>query len=532
MLAVLAAVLTLVAAVTRPVWDDGWLELLQSSGGNIWENMLERPLRGLVWASLDSHGLLWSSTYVIHSAGWFCMGLVTELLWLRLFPRLRCLALAAGCLAMAPVLCETQFILITTTLDYLPSILIVYVAFLSFFFAGLTKRGPNWKRGLSAVTVALIFPACLISEYPVPAVCACGVLGWLCTTRMDLARRKRILGICVFFAVGLLGYSLFWSLTDASIRPNVRPEKALLGSSLGYRAKVAAARLPSAVWRISFGKLLEETGRVKLQPSWRGVGVVGVGLVSAIALTLASRRKRTEGGGEEDPGAPSWRDAWPLLLALSVGVAPVVLLRGNVDHGVATRFWLPVLPVAACLTTFILFKLLSQWRAWTVIALVGFMVGYSLAAKARLEVETVMDVRKWGKEVRKHLSTKGITVCVFLADDSASRLAAADYELTARLTESWPQEDRNRFWAFSSVHEMKDSCDIVWPGSSRYPEIHRSVRGVVRAGPVSKFIWVLVRDKGLLEFHPATLDRSLGTAYSRPKSLPQRDSADAPWYSD
>src|ERR1017187_2248784 len=76
-LAALAAILTFTAAAARPVSDDGWLELLQSGGGGISENMRDRPLLGFVWAFLEKHGLLLSSSYVMHWAGWFSMGLVT-----------------------------------------------------------------------------------------------------------------------------------------------------------------------------------------------------------------------------------------------------------------------------------------------------------------------------------------------------------------------------------------------------------------------------------------------------------------------
>ena len=97
---------------------------------------------------------------------------------------------------------------------------------------------------------------------------------------------------------------------------------------------------------------------------------------------------------------------------------------------------------------------------------------------------------------------KGITVAVFQFAEGGSARLTSDYELTARLTRGWPRDDRGRFWAYSSLAQIRDSCDIPWPDSVKVSEIRREVRGVKRVGPIAKFLWVSKGRNDLLEIHP------------------------------
>lgn len=483
-LAALAAALSCAAATARPIWDDGWLEILQRSGGGISENMRDRPVLGAIWAFLDQRHLLWTSSYLIHWASWFSMGLVTMFLWLRLFPALPRFALAVGCLAVAPVICETQLVLVTSMLGYLPGIVMVYGAFLLIFSPKLTSRTPGQKKTVAAISVALVLAACLVSEYPVPTAMSCGVLGWFCFGRLGASVRERCVLVGTLVASAVLGYALYWLLADASARPGVRPENSVFGNNPRTYVLAVAGGLDS-IWRQVLGAFLEKAGHMRL--SWSAPA----GAAGAICLSVASWRCRNSLGMKPGNENCAWHDAGPLVLALGVGMAPVVFMHPAILRDIDTRLFLPVLPLASCGCVFVLLKLTRLDMNWIVIPIVGAVVGYSSWEQTRVELGNCRRLHEAGRELRQHLAERGITVAVLLADTGIpATWNGDDYQLTARLTRDWSNAEINRFWAFQGLKEMRASCSLPSPSTAGTVEIRRRIRGVERVGAVSRLLLV------------------------------------------
>ena len=448
------------------------------------------------------------------------------LLWRTLFPELRRYALSVACLTIAPIVCHTQLVLITTTLIYLPGIVLVYLAFaLSFSIASADHNYRRNKFIFPVVAVGLTLPAYLISEYAAPAALACAVLnqsqsgGW-----------HRTIGTA-FFVSAIVGYALYWSLTDPAARPNVRPEEILLSNPL-QRAQRFAVVFPDSLWKLALGSFLESVGDIRIRPRTEvAIGrviAVASGALIALFLTLVSGRDSSD-SSRKIPQRAGWYTALSLILALAAAIAPIALMRPLVVEGAwSTRLWLPILPLASCTTAFLLFGFLRARQRWLVIPLLGFVAGYTGVKEVYREVIAHNRAQEWGTEIREYLAPDGITVALFLIPGNSFLFEEKDYEFTARLTDGWPDVERNRFWAYSSPDMNGQSCGIAWSGESETVEIRRSTRGVSRLGPVSAFLWIQARYDGSIEIHPASVPTDARTIQDNPLAASPSLMADVP----
>ena len=112
-------------------------------------------------------------------------------------------------------------------------------------------------------------------------------------------------------------------------------------------------------------------------------------------------------------------------------------------------------------------------------------------------------VHSWAPRVEEQLgSEEGICVAIFENGWSNTDLLPTDYELTARLSMSWPAAKRTRFWAFPDYARMIErnvTSGIQMQGKLVDPRIDRVARGLVRQGPIRRLLWVFVRPDGSLE---------------------------------
>jgi hypothetical protein len=223
-------------------------------------------------------------------------------------------------------------------------------------------------------------------------------------------------------------------------------------------------------------------------------------LLAGTALALGTRAPApTTGDGHPQPSKGKAEAV--LLLALVGGLLPVALMGvSGSDGGMETRLWLPVLPIAACLSYAVLVRVATPRRAWMGAFVVGFLAVQSTAHLVERAVWIRNRANVWGAQLRSSLAPEGMTVAVFVSDDARWN-GMADYELTARLTRSWTREERDRFWALPRMADIRYlegtrvASDVVPPA-----KILSYVRGLVRKGTLSRFILVAVEPDGSIRF--------------------------------
>ena len=228
-LAIVTTALTTWAYLVYPAWDDGFLLILAQSGKGhvIAASIADRPVAGEIWQFFSDRGLLVQSAVVLHWLTWFATGWITIRLWKLLLPQFARLAVPVACLALAPVLCRIQFVLMNPIVTGQIAPVLVYLAILLLFF----DRGRTFAQQavISVVAAAMVLLGSLFSEYSVPAV----IVGAILIIGVDFGQsggltRRQGAAAFVLLAAGAIGYLVYHHLGNPNARPGVRPELSLV----------------------------------------------------------------------------------------------------------------------------------------------------------------------------------------------------------------------------------------------------------------------------------------------------------------
>jgi len=508
-LAAFAISIGILSFAVQPIWDDAWLRLMHDNGGSIQAGMLDRPLVGAIWGFLAKRDVLWISGYFLNGAAWFCTGLLAMQWWFFFFPHQRRLSLAVGCLTMSPILCQTQVLVIATMLTAQIPVLLVYGACLIALRA-LTRASGTAKWVLVIIALGLVLLGTLLSEYATSTGFACAVLLGFMLRERGVSKRSTLLISVSFAAWVAVAYLIYWATSNAAARPEVRPEHVVFSAHGMPRLLAATVKdLCNDLWTLSFGRVLQTLGDVQITGA-AGVITVTIGLFTAALVAAASKKGHEEDSSLTETEPRVWAHAFWLSLAVAAGDLPVALMgkAGTSLTNMGTRVWLPVLPIAACLSVFVLSALLRQRFVVLLVPILGFLSGYSFAEEATHRYAICRQTRTWGDEVRKHLSPEGLNVAVFITDQPIGVVSGlADYEFTMKLASAWAKSDCDRFWAFPSIADINDvSGNLVvnGPGPIR---IAKSVRGLTRSGLIAKVIIVRAHNNGSVEVYPDSRDQ-------------------------
>lgn len=493
-LLVVALALTFAAAMVHPVWDDAWLAMLLDAGGSISSNMKDRPLVGLIWQTLSETSLLWSSGYVIHCGVWFFTAVVGMCIWRAFYPGFAQYSLLIGCLILAPVICKTQMVILTTMLTSHLPVLLVYAAYLLKVYIVRNQATSKRRFFLHATSPALVIFAGLLSEYAVPAAAACAILLFFSLRTLQVPRRQVVLTLAVWFGAVFVSYVAYWLIADPGARDEVRPET-VLSHGLMRRLLNAGLVLLTNVWSLVAGNLLNGLASLRIAVSFYGLTVLLIGLIAGLGLIKwTGRQSKCEPlvFQKISPGSSNLA----MLAALLIGCLPVVLMRPYGTYAeMGTRFWLPVLPVAASFSIAVALQIIRKRHYWVLSGLVGCLLVQSVAEQVSnmLRVERV--TKRCGPVLRQNLSECGITVAEFVFEDR--RWIPYDYELTARLTRGWSQGERERFWAHPTLDYTRQAVGgRVWGNQLASTQMQLSIRGVNRNGMVSRVLLVRVQRTG------------------------------------
>ena len=478
--------------LVKPCWDDGWFQLCQSSGQPLQEVFGDRPLYGAYLGWLERHGILWPFHYGVHFFGWFSMGLAALTVWSLMFPSLPQLRLVAGCLSIAPVICQYQLVLVGGTV-YLIQVASVFLGLFVLYWSVSTEVRVPWKWLAITGAGVLVFLNTLMTEYTIPTSLAAAVLLWFLLKGKEARRKRRLLAAVFLPAVALAGYFVFYLTADPQPRPDTRPEQVILGAGFLSLFKAAGENLANDLWQLSLGRTLTVLGDFSLHADRKDFFFVGAGIFAAISIAWASLRGDQLKLAEEKPVTRHWRGAGILLAAIVLALVPVALMgrAGNI-HRMDTRFWLPVLPIAACLTVFLITNLVRERFTSAAIIALGFLCGYATASHAYREFREARGAKALGDELYRRISPEGTNVAFVVYDVPDVKKCEpieSSYELVARMTERWPTNDRNRFWAWAAP---------LWGNEVPNPpeDLNVTIRRVERKGVVSKYFWVSVDERG------------------------------------
>ena len=518
--AIFAAGLTATAWLVRPLSEDGWLMLLQWQGVDIASAMLDKPLVGCVQQAMSDLGLLWTVGAIVHWLVWTGMGLCAMALWRRLYPGHEQYAILAALLAIAPIICiGPQLVLITLPFETVLGPMLVFAAMFVQIAISAKAESLRWATVLAwSPAVVLIFFASLLSEYTVPAGLACAVLLAFHNPCHETVRKRRYTNGVLFASAVIAGYVLFWLVASSEARPAVRPD-VVLSSNLAYRIKVMPVLMLTNLWQGSIGNLLYSIGRIDVDSSYVGVAPVLPGIVVGVVSTLWVRRHAGEGKGKALHGADHTETVFVLISALALGLLPIVLMGRDPGQGTDTRYWIPLLPIAACLSLRIVCALTVFKVQFVMPALIGFLAGYSTACMAYDGNRELQRTLNWSHLLKSELSDSGITVAVFTIEEPQPRLnwrtkKLLHYTLTARLTANWEPQDRERFYAFPDVDAARSRCDGIWESrvqpSGATIALNLSAlriesgtlsreRGILQPVPIQKVVWVHVLTDGTVQ---------------------------------
>ena len=193
--------------------------------------------------------------------------------------------------------------------------------------------------------------------------------------------------------------------------------------------------------------------------------------------------------------------------AILLGILPVVLMGrtiGNQESG--SRVLLPVLPVAACLTAYLLLCALPRRGGWILIASCGFLAGYFITHDSLSRIAERKQVSRWAATLEEFVPDRpgGMCIAVFDPDGFEPETEALDYELTARLIQRWPKAKQDHFWAtvrwrrgwpWSDTPEASDMAEVF----ARLQNFHHGRLSTIHNGTVEQILWVHIKDDGSLE---------------------------------
>jgi hypothetical protein len=501
--------LTIFAWQTLPILDDGTMWHLTTDGGEIADNQKDVALQGNLREFFAEHGVFWEASAVLHWLSWVGTGLATLHLWSVLFPDQRRFAPVAACLAIAPILCQTQLML-GLPINSQVGPLLTYVAI--FMLLGVTQTSFARSAAIYLTATVLVTFSTFLAVYTIPTAVAGTLIVGFVGMRTGKRLRQLVPPIVTLIGSVFAGYLIYWLVAAGSGRTKVRPEVIAALPDFGWRMLIAMGTLFTALWRGALGALLNSLGNIEVSSTELAASML-VGLLVAVIVSILVYRRGHRGDADRGIDLEMWPVLCALSLAIFVAMLPIVLMGARPTGYFGSRFWLPLLPIAACLMSGTVLSLVRSRYWWVVPPICGLVGGYSTCSFIMHETAERQLITDWGTELQKHVTDKGLTVAVFETDWEDWVGSPSNNELTARLTAAWPREQRLRFWAFPTWHhtssrsgrfgytlsETSFLTGVGWDRTFDRPYIQRISRGVVRDGPIQRFLWVRVEtDKSLL----------------------------------
>jgi hypothetical protein len=511
--------LTIGAIWAFPIWDDAWFWLLLKDNGTgiIATTWVDRPVMGTLWSLFaTSEHAFWRASLVAQALLWPTLGIMSALLWTCLFPNLRRYAMVVGCVTVAPIISKVQMVTANIAFAHLLSVVLSYGAFL--LLVRFVMADDRFGRVALALSLPILGLGILVTEYALPVVVVMVIFFWSYVQRASDPETRVRARRAIFLSTLTAGaaYAIFFIIADFTPRGGeVSPFYVF---TLG-KAHLAhfPVNLVEGIWRSVAGGFVASIGEVSLT-SKLGMMAAAYGALVAGLLFYGSRNPQHV-AKTQSSNTISKRDVLPLAVAFVVGLLPTVAMGRipwNPGDGMSSRFELPLLPITASLIVLVSLSLVRQ-RFWAVpILLLGFVAGNTTFTEVWSAIRERQEMSALGAALQAHVSPNGGYTVAAVVLPERSLGPRRPYELTVRLTATWPQELRRKFWAFrfggvppifSSIYKYRADLEAEaifgTRGDCKPPrEFKWRVRLVGPDGPLNQLIWVKPQTDGFISVEP------------------------------
>jgi hypothetical protein len=470
--------LTLGSILAFPEMDDGYLMLsLREIGtGDIVRAHADRPLVAHIWTGIARlfGEYFWQVGFVLHALLWTTLGLQAGVLWRYLFPEARKYGVVVSCLAVAPIVVQCQLSTVTITLIGVLSSVLAYAALLLLLRFMETTDG---SRLALVFSLFLFVLGILVSEYAVPVAAMTVVL--VVSKAMEQSNRVTrwtplrltILTACATGAT----YVVY--AASAHGRSEVDPRQ-VLGFGAVYRYPFG---LITRAWRVIIGAYGDAISGI--YASWENKSSI-LALICGLLISIIIVVRCLQ---QSAVYAPRRRSFVVLSAALITGLTPIVLLRPSSSLApFASRFYVPVIPLASSLTLCVALSLVRKRFRIGIVALLGFLIGFMVFSNSWSAYRRQRFMSSLGSYLKQEVGFGGggYTVAVISNKENCQ----VDYECTAKLTSNWPVEIENKFWAYTKEEALESLGTRAERRSIRNIDVN--VRSVRREGPIEKLLWV------------------------------------------
>jgi hypothetical protein len=435
------AVLAAFAFHLFPIWDDGGTKIWAESGSpdHIRRELSDRPAAAAIFQFLAEHGQLKTGGLVFFVLAWGGMAAVA-VGWCRVLGATSAMSAAVVALTLAPILCQTQFILVNPVIGGAFGVMLAHAAALLLVFA--SGSGAKVRAAARIATIALVFAGGILSEYGVAAACVSAAVLWP-LDRLTAGRKSLRTDAVLLAAAAVATYWIYRGWAVAEARPIVRPELTDAATHF-YRLRTLPLRMIDSLWQVVIGRTAAAVAAIDWSSKWGLVGAAfGAATASAGVRFLSSRR--------DERGTPAGflpRAALVGLVATIVGLLPALLMGRTIVDAVTTRILLPMLPFAACLSACAWRLLLGTDRRLLFTA--WFLFGSTVVTQGLLQHSMNRELAALNAQLRAYCDSDVRTLVVVDANWPPPYREPRGFELTARLTDGWPAARARNVWAVGS----------------------------------------------------------------------------------
>jgi hypothetical protein len=484
-IALICLSLTMSAILAFPEMDDGYLMLAlrEISISEIVHAHADRPVVAYLWKAIAElfGGYFWEAGFGLHTLLWTILGVQAAALWRVLYPEAKQYGVVVGCLSVAPITVQCQTSTVTISLIGLLSSVLAYGTLLLLSNLVSARKGPKLTllstSLLAFLSTSLLVLGILVSEYAIPVALITIVLCmFMAFDQSEPKARSRLCSWAIIIACTTLATYIVYAATGRG-RAEVEPGQVINVHSF-YRFPLG---MITGAWRVVVGTYGNTVGSLAASLESRS------SILAAIFGLFVSTIMMVRCWLDPSFTRPRRRSLLAISAALIAGLTPIVFMRPSISMSpFASRLYIPIIPIATCLTFSMAATLVRKRFRLGVVALAGFLIGYSVFAESWSAYKRQRLMSSLGSYLEQQVKAGdgGLTVAVIANKQNCQ----SGYECTAKLTSNWPIEIEKKFWAFTKEEALtylgrRTDCQAT-------PNVDVNVRHVRRRGPLEKVLWI------------------------------------------
>jgi hypothetical protein len=487
------------AYYARTIGDDGQLWLLaREAPREITDNYRDRELMGRVFQAAADTGRLWEIGAAASLLASILTAAATRGIWIKLAPNYASWWPAPAMLAVAPVLMEMQC---TLTPIYALQTACTYLAAIQ-VWPGEARPSSNGKLAAAALAIAVV--GC-VTEYVVSAGAALTFLVLMHSRRQTSATRSAVFGTVSSILIGVAaGYAVYRIFADVEVRPATQ-----LSENVGHffrRLWTVPFKLAASLLQCFGGAAAREISRIDPVSKVGAVAIVGGAIVAWLVGRDFGTKQNTSPTDDQAYEGSLRSTLLPLAVSIVAGLLPLLVMdRRPDDEGPFSRYYVGVVPLAACATTASIGVLAAPRRRRAAMLAVVWLAAFAAFNHSGRWCRESDLLRSFGTALRPALSGDLTLVFVDLSRTPYKGFGGYyDMELVARITRDWTDDERRRIWIMPAAY----SESPAGPDPLSHREIRRPrrpgddwrisvyCRGVRRVGRASRVLSAVAFEDG------------------------------------